>query len=270
MMQNSKQSNRKLRKLGVGAASMMIGLTMLGVASSNNEAHADAGQSTIPVAAKPTATATANNSTATNTSSNTNANSGATTHQTSNQPIKTVPAVTSADSNLTKEQAQLSAETPAIDNNASYDATATQPSVVDEQIAHGVYVSTADASERTAFSNDKNTTQSEQAVINPIKTDELTAHGVITNNSNQTKHVEAVYFLPLDSAHESKSEVYQDVTLDSSRFDPSKGVTVNGGNNVQVSYSLGAGDYNSVNQLPSDFDWSKVIYIMLHADLPCR
>ena len=74
MMQNSKQSNLKLRKLGVGAASVMIGLTMLGVANINNEAHADAGQSTIPVAAKPATSATTNNSTTNNSTNNAAAN----------------------------------------------------------------------------------------------------------------------------------------------------------------------------------------------------
>lgn len=73
--------------------------------------------------------------------------------------------------------------------------------------------------------------------------------------------------MPLDPTNESGSVVYEDVTLDDSRFDPSKGVTVNGGSNVQVTYSMGAGKYDGVNALPSNFDWSQVKYIMVHADL---
>lgn len=269
MTQNSKQSNRKLRKLGVGAASMMIGLTLVGVASANNEAHADAdnSQSTIPVAAKPTTTTTNTNSTSTANSNNTNTNNNASTQQSANQSIKSAPAATNTQSksSSTSEQDRLSAITPTILNNPAYNATATSPSVTDEQTAHGVYVTTGDSSARTAYSTDDNQAQSDMAIVNPTKTNQLTAHGVITNNSGKSEHVEAVYQLPY--AFESESEVNQYVTLDSSRFDPSKGVNVNGGSNVQVSYSIVGGQYNDINHLPSDFDWSKVMYIMVNADL---
>lgn len=273
MMQNSKQLNRKLRKLSVGAASMMIGLTMLGVASANNVAHADEGQSTIPVAAKPTTTATTNsNSTSTTTNNNSNVNNSVNAQQTVNQTIKVAPAGASAgesnNSLLNSEQAKLTATNPGIVSNPSYNASA-EPTVVDEQIAHGVYVSTGDSASRTPFSvtDSENEGLSDEAVVNPGKTDELTMHGVITNNSDQTKHVEAVYSLPLDPTNESGSVVYKDITLDDSRFDPSKGITVNGGNNVQVSYAIVGGQYNDIKHLPSNFSWSKVMFITVHADL---
>lgn len=262
MMQNSKQlSNQKLRKLGVGAASVMIGLTMIGLANADNTAHADSNSTTIPVAAKPVVAT----NTSENTTSNNNAANTATTQSTNNN--QTIKPATTGNNAGTSKQAQASQAAPAIISNPAYDNQSTTPTVTDGGIAHGVYVSTPDSSVRTPFSGTNNSGQTEQAIVNPAKSSTMDAHGVIVNNSNETKHVDAVYFLPLERNHESMSEVYKDITLDSSHFDPRKGLTVNGGTNVMISYSLGNGVYKNINQLPNDFDWSKVIYVKVDADL---